>query len=253
MQVNGDRNPAGCSQGRPTKRVKTSMNSSHAVQPQPQAVALHTPSQEQPQQVEPQQVQPQQSHHFSAGPGTSYPHATAEIAAPGPVNQTEQAINLPVNNLNDDGFLPDHQPSELVNNNVAPSQPVESNKPTPDALANMQYNLLFGPVLKQPDTPSQSQGSSSSQAVEPPNLDSVLDSSLFEDSPMEITYQSQEQPLQQEEVQQAIQEQQAFEVASTQQPMGDGDLFEDGNLEHVDLEQELLASLGPLMEFNAQN
>lgn len=220
------------------------MNSSHATQAQPQAEALHAPSQEQPQQVQ----------HFATGPGTSYAHASPEIAAQGPANQTEQANHSPVTNLNDDGVLPDHQPTELVNDNLAPNKAAESNKPTPDALANMQYNLLFGPVLKQPDVPSQSQGSSSSQTVEPLNLDSVVDSSLFEDSSMDFTYQSQEQPSQQQqEVQQNVQEQQAPKVASAQQPMGDDDLFGDGNLENVDLERELAISLGPLMEFNARN
>lgn len=123
----------------------------------------------------------------------------------------------------------------------------------------MQYNLLFGPVAQQPELPSQSKGTSSNQTAENLNIDSVLDSSLWEGSPMELTTQFQEQPNkqqqavnQQQEVQQSVQGQsvqhQASEVDSAQRAMEDDDLFGD-----IDFDQQLTDMLKPLSEFNARN
>lgn len=205
-----------------------------------QAEALRALSREQPQQV-----QPQQAYHFSAGSDDSYSHANAAIPAQGPVNQTDQANSLSVSSPSNDGFTPAHQPSGLVNDNVAPNQPADSSTSTPDAVAQMQYNLLLGPVLEQPNVPTKSQASSSSQAVETPNFNSSLNSSLTEGSTMDFTYQSQEQPFQQ----------QAFQVEPAQPAMGDDDLFGDGDIDlaNIDLEQELADSLAPLAEFNTLN
>lgn len=148
-----------------------------------------------------------------------------------------------VDNLNDGSSAPAQQPNELANDNVALNQPVESNQPTPEALAKMQYNLLFGSVVQQPEVPSQSQGSSSNQTAENLNLDSVLDSSLWEGSPMDFTNQSQELPNQQQEVQH-----QAYEVDSAQHAMEDDDLFGD-----IAFDQQSADSLTPLADFNAGN
>lgn len=166
---------------------------------------------------------------FRASPQISCAPANAPVVET-PVNNINQTNNLRVN-LNDGGSAPAQQPNELVNDSVALNQPVESKQPTPEALARMQYNLLFGNVAQQPNFPSQLDGSSSDQTAENLNLDSVLDPSLWEDSPMDFTNQRQ-----------------ASEVDSAQRAMEDDDLFGD-----IDFDQQDADSLRQLAEFNSRN
>lgn len=243
MNANDNQNPTILSQGRPTKRPRTTKKSSQAVQAQTPSEARELPPQEQPQQVQ----------HFTAGPANGHPRADAAVASQGPVNQAGQENVIPMNNLNQGGSTQTHQPNELVNHNVAPSQPTEPNKPTPEEVSQMQYNLLFGPVLKQPEVPSQPQISSSSQAGADGNLsrEAVLDPALWGDSPMDFTYQAQGQPTQTQPVQN-----QSAEVQPAQQAVDDDDMFGDIDFEkqlELELEKEFAGSLEPAAEFNSRN
>lgn len=195
---------------------------------------------------------------FQASPQIDYPPANAAVAESS-ISNINQTNNLRVNNLNDGGSALAQQPNELVNDSVALNQPAESNQPTPEALARMQYNLLFGNVAQQPELPCQLDGSFSNQTAENLNLDSVLDPSLWEDSPMDFTNQSQEQPNQQQQavnqqrgVLQPVQGQsvhhEASEVDSAQRAMEDDDLFGD-----IDFDQQSGDSMTLLAEFNAGN
>lgn len=246
MNANGGQDPATASQDRPTKRQRTTENSSQANEAQTQRHAH-----------EAQQIQP-----FAAGPANGHQNSDAANAAQGPVSQTD--LTLPINTLtlNDGGLDSAHHPNELDNHSVAYNQPVHSNKPTPDEVAKMQYNLFFGHLQEQPDAQNQPQDSSRSQAVGHFDFDSYIDPALSGDAPMNSTYQFQGQPIQQEEVPQITQQQQASQVQPiTEQPVqhqsaevdpaeqqADGfDLFGDQEFE------QYWADLAPLMEFNQLN
>lgn len=238
MNANGNQNSAPW-QGRPSKRPRITKKSSQAIQAQNPSEA---PPQEQPQQVQ----------HFSAGPANVQPPANAATAVQGPVNQAGQANNNPINNLNRSGSVQTPQPNEPVNQNVAPSQPNEPNKPTPDELAKMQYNLLFGPVQKKPEAPSQPKIPSSRQAGAGgnPSLNPVLDTSLWGYSPMDFTPQTQAQPTQSQSVQN-----QSAEAESAQQAVDDDDIFGEVDFDDFEkqLELELADSLKPVADFNTRN
>lgn len=203
---------------------------------------------------------PQQLQPYVAGPSNSQPHDNVSSAPQGPFNQTSQANTFYAVNLVHDGFVATHPANESVNHNAAANQLGNSNKPTPDDVSKMQYNLLFGPVLNQPKLPGPSQAPGTSQAAGDLTLESMIDPALWEAAPMDFTYQSQAQtiqqpqaPPQQQEVQQTVQQHfhyQPAEVGPTQQAEGedDSDLFGD-----IDFEQELANSLQPLVDFNARN
>lgn len=166
-----------------------------------------------------------------AGPSNSQPDAHVVSAPQGPLNQTSQANTFHAGNLNYDGFVTTHPANEPVNQNAAANQLGNSNKPTPDDVSKMQYNLLFGPVLNQPKLPGPSQAPETSQAAGDLTLESIIDPALWEAAPMDFTYQSQAQtiqqpqaPPQQQEVQQTVQQHfhhQAAEVGPTQQAEGE--------------------------------
>lgn len=195
-----------------------------------------------------------------AGPSNSQPHDHVVSAPQGAFNQTSQANTFYAGNFNHDGFVATHPASEPVNHNAAANQLGSSNKPTPDDMSKMQYNLLFGPLLDHPKLPGPSQGPETSHAVGDLTLESMIDPALWEDAPMDFTYQSPVQtiqqpqaPPQQQEVQQTVQQHfhhQPAEIGPTQQAEGedDSDLFGD-----IDFEQELAKSLQPLVDFNARN
>lgn len=237
MNANGNQNPANPSQGRPTKRPRTTKKSSQAARAPNPSQAREARPHEQPQRVEP----------FTAGPANGHAHADSPIASQAPVNQVGHANNIPINDLNHGGSFQPHQPNELVNHGVAPGQPSEPKKPTPEEVTEMQYNLFFGAILKQPDTPSQPQASSSSRAGGNPTPIPVLDTSLWGFSPMDHTDQTQGQPTQPQPV-----AHQSSEVESAQQAVDGDDMFGDLDFEQQ-LELELADSLAPVAEFNSQN
>ncbi|KAL2292381.1 hypothetical protein FJTKL_09359 [Diaporthe vaccinii] len=239
-EPNHEATPKVSDAGRPTKRPRTTKKSS-------QAARAQNPSEAREAREAGPREQPQRIESYAAGPSNGHAHADAPIASQAPVNQVGHANNIPINDLNHGGSFQAHQPNELVNHGVTPSHPSEPKKPTPEEVTEMQYNLFFGPILKQPDTPSQPQASSSSRAGGNPTPIPVLDTSLWGFSPMDHTDQTQGQPTQPQPV-----AHQSAEVESAQQAVDGDDMFGDLDFEKQ-LELELADSLAPVAEFNSQN
>lgn len=150
-----------------------------------------------PQQAVPQQLQPS-----VAGPSNSQLHSNVVSAPRGPFNQASQANAFSIGNLNYDGSVVTHPANEPVNHNAAANQLVgNSNKPTPEDVSKMQYNLLFGPVLDQPELPGPSQTTQQQFHYQPtevgptPQAEGEDDSDLFGDIDFEQELANSLQPL----------------------------------------------------------